>query len=968
MIFLVSLLAISAVGAADNSTEIIAGSDNSANQVGIVNEESNFGSSIDDEDLLNDSQEDDFESHPSESVNSEKLGTGNNEILGVIYVQGNTFKDINDAIKVAQKGERIILEPITYVGNEYSDYVVIDKSITLVGQNGTVFDGQGKSRMIYVRADNVIMDCIKFIHGKSDNGGAIYLQGKNCWIINCTFYNTHATRGDAIYLDNYSGFMIDDSHIKINPVLMAVDDGLSLTLTFLANFDYRNVFYIGVMSMYSIEGDSYWNGSAYVSGLRPNLGIIQYPNQNVTLEIYNSSGELVDNVSALTDGNGQIIYDYYELAAGDYTYNAYALDDESEVMSATGSFTVDEIGDFNLLQTYINKAGENGIVNLTRNYTFTNGLDDNITGGISIPFNLTVYGNGYTIDAKNSARIFLISDGEVTIENIRFINGNGDDNLKRGGAIYVTSPSPCEISNCSFVNNSANVAGGAIGLTSGMLSVSNSRFIGNKADRGEAIFSEAELKLCQNTINKTSAQIYSSGTILSPTEVTVLGNNTVEARYGKNVTLNATYADDNGNLIRVPVLNFQVEGVDIVIPASCEDGVYKATYEVDVRGKKIVYVDLVDVTQYTGLLDIGKTVTDLTVVANDTIIVKQNETVSIMLVDELGNMLNETVEVYVTNGAGDRIYEKQVTTVNGTVVVEIPKLPLGDNNITVAYSGDENYTGKTVSSLVHVVPIATVLQAETFEMYQGDGTKYVVNLTDNDGNPIVGMGIKVNITGKTYTIITDENGTAVLPINLKVGIHPATAIFSGKGDYANATPVSTDVNVLTEVRIDQHKNLVKDYGDADKFTVHAVDKYGKSVGANAKVKMTVAGKTYTVFTDAQGYASLPINLKPGTYDITCEYAGYSVTHKITVKQVLSATNRQYKKAASYKFTATLKHTNGKAISGKTVTFTFNGKTYIQNTNSKGEATITIKEALSVGTYNIAIKYLGSTIKKTITIK
>ena len=262
----------------------------------------------------------------------------------------------------------------------------------------------------------------------------------------------------------------------------------------------------------------------------------------------------------------------------------------------------------------------------------------------------------------------------------------------------------------------------------------------------------------------------------------------------------------------------------------------------------------------------------------------------------------------------------------------------------------------------------TSLLVENIEMYQGDGTQYVVNLTDRNGNPVVGMGIKVNITGKTYTIITDENGTAVLPINLKAGIHPATAFFNGKGNYANATPVSTNVSVMTKVRIDQHKDLVKDYGDADKFTVHAVDKYGKSVGANAKVKMTVAGKTYTVPTDSQGYASLPINLKPGTYDITCEYAGYTVTHKITVKQVLSATNRQYKKATSYKFTATLKHRNGNPISGKTLTFTFKGKTYTATTNSKGEATITIKEALNLGTYNIAIKYLDSTITKTITIK
>ena len=338
----------------------------------------------------------------------------------------------------------------------------------------------------------------------------------------------------------------------------------------------------------------------------------------------------------------------------------------------------------------------------------------------------------------------------------------------------------------------------------------------------------------------------------------------------------------------------------------------------------------------------------------------ENTTITIALPSDAGG------NVTVTDADGNN-YTRQVK--DGVVDIEVPNLNVGLNKLNITYSGDdEKYLPKTAEYEVQVDKMPTSLLVENIEMYQGDGTKYVVNLTDMNGNPVVGMGIKVNITGKTYTIITDENGTAVLPINLKAGIHPAVAFFNGKGNYANATPVSTNVSIMTKVRIDQHKDMTKDYGDSDKFTVHAVDKYGKSVGAYAKVMMTIAGKTYTVFTDENGYASLAINLKPGTYDITCEYAGYKVTHKITVKQVLSATNRQYKKATSYQFTATLKHSNGKAISGKTVTFTFKGKTYTATTNSKGEATITIKEALNLGTYNIAIKYLDSTIKKTITIK
>ena len=240
-------------------------------------------------------------------------------------------------------------------------------------------------------------------------------------------------------------------------------------------------------------------------------------------------------------------------------------------------------------------------------------------------------------------------------------------------------------------------------------------------------------------------------------------------------------------------------------------------------------------------------------------------------------------------------------------------------------------------------------------------------MIDEDGFAVVGMPINMTIVGKTYHGTTDENGTAYLPINLKPGIYNITAEFGGQGNYTAAEPLTTEVHVLTKVRLDQNKDLVKDYGDDDKYTVRALDEYGKPI-AGVVVNMTIVGKTYHAKTNEDGIASLAINLKPGSYDIVCYYADYIVTNNIVVKQVLSAPDKQYKKASSYSYTATLKHSNGAAISGKTVTFTLKGQTYTANTNAKGEATISIAQSLSAGSYKIAVKYIDSTITKTITIK
>ena len=304
---------------------------------------------------------------------------------------------------------------------------------------------------------------------------------------------------------------------------------------------------------------------------------------------------------------------------------------------------------------------------------------------------------------------------------------------------------------------------------------------------------------------------------------------------------------------------------------------------------------------------------------------------------------------------------------NGTVSFNIDA-PVGENNFTVTYPGDSKYASKTSDVSVVNSKKATVVSADKLEMYVGEKSYFIVNLTDKNGNPIVGKGIKLTIVGKTYTAVTDENGTASFPIGLKAGSYPVTVKFNGDADYEASNVVSTSVEVYTKVRRDQNKNLVKDYhDDAKPFTVRTLDKYGKPA-ANQFVKMTVSGKTYTVKSNAKGIATLPINLYPGTYKITSEYADYKVSNTITVKNVIYATNRQWVKGGAFSyFTATLKHSDGKVIVGKTVSFTVAGKTYKAVTNAKGEATVALK-GLGIGKYTIQVKYIQYFIKKLITVK
>ena len=55
--------------------------------------------------------------------------------------------------------------------------------------------------------------------------------------------------------------------------------------------------------------------------------------------------------------------------------------------------------------------------------------------------------------------------------------------------------------------------------------------------------------------------------------------------------------------------------------------------------------------------------------------------------------------------------------------------------------------------------------------------------------------------------------------------------------------------------------------------------------ANEIVKITIVGKTYDIKTNGNGIASLPINLKAGTYPVTAEYNGKTISNTVTVNSV-----------------------------------------------------------------------------------
>ena len=183
-----------------------------------------------------------------------------------------------------------------------------------------------------------------------------------------------------------------------------------------------------------------------------------------------SANEIYD-VAITAEDNGIISVD--EESSAENMDEILTESFQENVIEADG----EDDGTFSALQKKINDAEEGAVITLDKDYTYDEGFSKR---GIRINKNLTINGNGHTLDGLSQSRIFLVRYGlidnnHVVLNNIKFTNGNTD---LYGGAIF--NYGNLTVNNCVFTNNYAKYCGGAINSV-GHLNLKNSNFTKNTA-------------------------------------------------------------------------------------------------------------------------------------------------------------------------------------------------------------------------------------------------------------------------------------------------------------------------------------------------------------------------------------------------------------------------------------------------------------------------------------------------------
>ena len=312
--------------------------------------------------------------------------------------------------------------------------------------------------------------------------------------------------------------------------------------------------------------------------------------------------------------------------------------------------------------------------------------------------------------------------------------------------------------------------------------------------------------------------------------------------------------------------------------------------------------------------------------------------------DEIGNPLVNTTVRFNINGV---FYERN-TDGTGTARLNINLSP--GNYILTAYNLN------TTEELANVVKVLSTMVGNDISMYYRDGTRYAINLTDDQGNVLSNTTVRFNINGVFYDRVTDENGTARLNINLDPNEYIITASY---GDLS----ISNKISVLkVDTSISGADAYIKNNADKE-YTVTLVDNKGNPIQSQV-IYFTYNNTQVSAITNENGIASITIsNLDIGDYDITYSFggtAGYnscsasSCIHVVNSTAFFTADDLNMIYGDGSRFNATLYDINGNVLANRTVTFTINGKEYVRTTDSNGVASIAIN--LIPGNYLISYSY------------
>ena len=286
--------------------------------------------------------------------------------------------------------------------------------------------------------------------------------------------------------------------------------------------------------------------------------------------------------------------------------------------------------------------------------------------------------------------------------------------------------------------------------------------------------------------------------------------------------------------------------------------------------------------------------------------------------------------------------EYNVAIENGKAVKTISGLKADDYTVTVKYAGDNNYNEATADAEFSVSKISDYnMDISVPEIKEGVNSTISVDLPKDATGTVT-----VEIDGKKYTANVIDGTANVIVSGLSAGDYNITTVYSGDAKYDSMTKKG-NITVIPNVNVNLDVSDVEMfYHDGTRLIAKLTDFQGKPI-VNATIYFSINGVTYAKTTDANGTASMSLNLDSNVYPVTVTYNGSAFYSKIsknitvTINSSIIADDlvKMYQNAT--KFYAKFMGSDGKVLANTQVKFNIHGVLYTKTTNNDGVADLSI---------------------------
>ena len=670
----------------------------------------------------------------------------------------------------------------------------------------------------------------------------------------------------------------------------------------------------------------------------------------------------------------------------------------------------ENVGTFSDLGQMIRGAGDDATITLDRDYEaddsgyiyFSNSrlvidgkghkLDAKNKTGIFIVQGSDVAIKNMTFANSNGGAVYWYGVNGV-VSDCKFINGTdsaifwnaGGGNVSGcsfinntatlyGGAIYWNKDGGC-VSGCSFVGNTATSYGGAIYWNDMNGCVSGCSFVGNTANRGGAIYWQGEngcVSGCSFVGNTASLgdAIYANRYL--PGEYCWFGNDAgnyrdsmptfgafyCDSRLFLNATVNPNtlpdlttsdvifklylYNSSSGNVSEYDnapfdYLNFTITATNGFADKNSIKPGENVTYTKTDMGTCSLTASIGD-SRYT--IELDNKFDPMLSVPSQEAYFTQNATIALNYSSGATGKVNITLK-----GRNGNNYTFANLDLNATV--SLGAINIGEYDVNVTYSGDDNFINATAVGTLKVVKANSTLTVNdiTFD-YNGTGFTEI-SFTG-------AVGVDASVIGHGEAVIT-VNDSSIAVSGLDAGNYTLTVTTIPD---ANHNPVTKTVNVTVN-KVDSTlavDNITFDYKGSGSGNVSFTGASGvnASVINQSEAVVNVTGNTITVSGLDAGNYTLAVTTMPDA-----NHNPVTVNATITVNKLktdLTASEITTTYNINKDLVITLKDTNGNTLAGFNVTVDLNGaKTY--TTDSKGQVKVSTK-GLAPKVYTAKISFGG----------